>query len=329
MVKKMSGLEKKYRMDNNGNSRHYNICISYDWEYDKSFIDLLVGNASNSNLSTFIVDKNNLTSTIASIENYDLLFDYMFDRAADTSPEFESLYSMCAKRSIPVFESYEQLYWATDKATMHLEFISNGINTPHSIIIPSFREIETVFISIADLAKIGRPFIIKPAVTSGGGIGVVQGAETLQDVLRARQEYIHDKYLLQEMIRPMKRDGRSFWFRNFYVCGLVVCTWWDPETHWYETIGDDQVEQYGLGPMFEIIKKIAEVCKLLFFSTEIALTEQGKFVVVDYVNIISDMRMKSSHCDGVPDDIVIRISRKIIDHIKHLIDDRRSNDSSG
>jgi hypothetical protein len=37
------------------------------------------------------------------------------------------------------------------------------------------------------------------------------------------------------------------------------------------------------------------------FSTEIALTKEGHFMVVDYVNDPVDLRMQSRAVDGVPD----------------------------
>jgi len=52
---------------------------------------------------------------------------------------------------------------------------------------------------------------------------------------------------------------------------------------------------------------IANITQLDFFSTEIVLTNDGKFVVIDYVNDQCDMRLKSRHIDGVPDSAVIQI----------------------
>jgi hypothetical protein len=49
---------------------------------------------------------------------------------------------------------------------------------------------------------------------------------------------------------------------------------------------------------------------LEFFSSEIALTNDGLFVAVDYVNEICDMRLQSKHYDGVPDAIVAQIQHQ-------------------
>jgi hypothetical protein len=65
-----------------------------------------------------------------------------------------------------------------------------------------------------------------------------------------------------------------------------------------------------------ITKKIAEVCRLDFFSTEIAVTESRRFVTVDYVNDICDMRLQSQHKDGVPDIVVKEICHHIARYLK-------------
>jgi hypothetical protein len=297
------------------------IGIAYDWEYDKDFVDLIRSKAAALNYLTYLIDAKNLKSAIQAFKNGEICFDFYFDRASDTSREFLELNRLVQKAGILHLDPFDNQNWAQDKATMHLEFITNGINTPYSIIIPSYTDKKELFISVSDLAKLGRPFIIKPAYTSGGGIGVVQGAETLQDVLLARKEFEQDKYLLQEMVHPLIMDSKPGWFRGFFSCGLVQCTWWNPETHIYSIVTEDEIASNNLGELFAVVKKIAEICKLKFFSTEIALTEKRQFIVVDYVNITSDMRMQSIHHDGVPDTVVEKIADRIVMHINNAIEE--------
>ena len=64
------------------------------------------------------------------------------------------------------------------------------------------------------------------------------------------------------------------------------------------------------------MRKIQKVCSLDFFSSEIALTEENTFVVVDYVNEVCDMRLQSKHVDGVPDEVVQRIQELIAKETK-------------
>jgi hypothetical protein len=202
---------------------------------------------------------------------------------------------------------------------MHLEFLTKGINVPFTIIISPYTKKKEVELKLSDIARLGRPFIIKPANTTGGGIGVILGAETLKDVIESRQRHKNDKYLLQEKISPIPLDGQKGWFRVFYSFDLVLPCWWDDETHVYRMITKDEVTTYGLRSLFTITRKIWEVCHLDFFSTEIAFTREGKFVVVDYVNDICDMRLQSLHFDGVPDLVVSEICRRIARHLRTVL----------
>lgn len=295
----------------------YNFCIATDWEYDKDFLQLLQQKAHQEHgLTTYIVEPFNLKETIQRYRDGEIAFNFLYDRGSDTSPEFLELYHLLNEQGVPVLDPLDRLKWASDKATMHLEFISNQLITPYTIIIPPFSTTENLYLSVADLAKLGRPFIIKPANTTGGGIGVVNGAETLQDVLQVRKEYGNDKYLLQEKVIPFEQDQRRFWFRGFYCCDLIECAWWNDLTHCYESLKPEDITLLKLDSLFSIVKKISEVIKLNFFSTEIALNQKGNFIVIDYVNEICDMRLKSNHRDGVPDEIVQKIASQIARHVK-------------
>jgi len=295
----------------------YDFCVATDWEYDKDFVSLIEQVAREKYaLTTYVVEPFNLDETIHRVHNGELNFRFFYDRGSDSSPEFLALHNLMLQNAIPILDSLERLKWTSDKATMHLEFIANGLVTPYTIIIPPFNTTEKILLSVVNLANLGRPFIIKPANTTGGGIGVVDGAETLQDVLTARKVYDNDKYLLQEKVKPIEQDGRRFWFRGFFCCGKIYCSWWDDTTHVYELLSPEHVKTYQLNELFNIVEKISKIIQLNFFSTEIAFSQNGKFVVIDYVNEICDMRLKSLHRDGVPDEIVHKIVNHIVDYVK-------------
>ena len=195
---------------------------------------------------------------------------------------------------------------------MHLEFLSMNINVPYTIIISPYNHRKEIELTVSELALLRRPFIIKPANTTGGGIGVVTGAETLKDVLEARQHHRNDKYLLQETIKPISLGIRRAWFRVFYIFGLILICWWDDGTHFYETMSEQDEELFGLHELRKMTEKVHSVSKLDFFSTEFAMTFDQRLVAVDYVNEMCDMRLQSKHLDGVPDQVVTQIVDRII-----------------
>lgn len=302
------------------NKKIFQLAIASDWDYDLDFVNFLEESGHKHKLTTFVIWRGNLEDSYQQLLNGWMEFKFLFDRASDTSPEFQKIQKLVITNSARVLEPLESLAWASDKATMHLEFISNGLYTPYTIILPPYETHENCYLSVDELAKLGRTFIIKPANTTGGGIGVVDGAETLQDVLKARQSHHKDKYLLQEKVQPLERDGYRFWFRGFYACGLVQCSWWNNQTHLYRILTREEIRKYKLKPLFEIVEKIAQVSKLFFFSTEIALTENGQFIVVDYVNESCDMRLQSKALDGVPDQIVKNSADYIIRYVKKQLE---------
>jgi hypothetical protein len=287
----------------------YDIALAYVWEYDVDFLNLVEEKFHGSGLSTYIVSEHNINEVLDQVLKRKLHFNFYLDRAWDVDERYENLGRTLSRRKSIVFNPYKNVQHAIDKASMHLEFITAGLHVPYSIIIPPHSEIEELLLSVEDLAQLGRPFIIKPCNTTGGGVGVVTGAETLKEILDERITNSEDKYLLQEKIYPKLFDGRRAWFRSFWAFGKAIPVWWDDQTHLYEILSPEQYKNFGLRKLRQITKKIAELTRLDFFSTEIVLTEDDNFLIIDYVNDQCDMRIKSRHFDGIPDEIV----RGIID----------------
>lgn len=293
----------------------FDLAIAYTWEYDEEFVEAIIKIFEEKNLTTLKITYENVDEIIQKISNKEIITKFYLDRASDVAEEFEPLAKLMQENKTYIINQYSNVQFAIDKATMHLEFITKGINTPYTIIISPYKEKKDIELSLEQLAKLGRPFIIKPANTTGGGTGVVKGAETLADVLKARQHLEDDKYLLQEKIEPVEIDGKRFWFRSFYAFGKIIHCWWNDLTHIYSEITEEDFIKYKLGEMDNIVRKINEITNLDFFSTEIALTKEQKFIVIDYVNDQCDMRFQSKHFDGVPDKVVYQIIESMAEFI--------------
>lgn len=291
------------------------VLITTDWEYDADFIQLLEKSIQGYPFQSIIVRPDNLKSMIQHIKKGALSVFALIDRASDTSEVFIPLQSLLHEMNVLIIDPIEQIRWVSDKATLHLEFLSAGIPTPYTLILPPYEEKNMPALHVDDLAILGRPFVIKPANTTGGGIGVVNGAESLQEILDARTEFQSDKYLIQEKIVPLVKEGHRFWFRSFYAGGQIFSTWWNEETHRYALIDDVMIESYQLDTIPKIMQKIARISNLTFFSSEIACCANERWVVVDYVNESCDMRLQSKHWDGVPDELVERITDALVESL--------------
>ncbi len=293
----------------------YDICLMSDWHYDRDLLLQLETRLQHRGHSTYLIWPENLEDVLDRLRAGTLGFRYVLDRATNTSAEFSDVYRFLPAPGATCFEDPDTLLRASDKALMHQEFQSAGIPVPDTLIIRPHTESEEIRIDLQAVQDLGPPFVIKPANTTGGGMGVFQDGRGLEDILRRRLEYPSDKYLVQERIIPKVAEGRRFWFRVFYITGDVHCCWWDDRTHVYEILGGGEAEEALRGRFVDIARQIARISSLQLFSVELALDHQERLVVVDYVNESPDLRRKSQFSDGVPDQVV----ESIIEHLAEWI----------
>jgi len=292
--------------------KFYHLGLAADWEYDSDFLQIIEKKAKVSGLETLTIWPANLEDVYAQLRDQKIGFQFILDRASLSSPEFNDLIFLAQKQGTIIFDPPEKVHRAADKATMHLEFISQGILTPYTIILPPFEQNASLENLGLDLSPVGHPFVIKPASFTGGGMGVIKDGSGPEDIQRARQEFPQDKYLIQEKIEPKILNGWRFWFRVFFSWSLIQATWWNDETHLFKELTREEIINFSLQALFDLTEKIQRICELNFFSTEIVLDKNNRLVVVDYVNEICDMRLQSRHYDGVPDRVVENIAESLI-----------------
>ena len=290
----------------------FDLGIAWNWKPDKEFIETIVAECKRQGVTYYLVESFNLGETIEKISSRRLAFRYFLDRASDTDEAFGRLSRIIHNQKCKIINDMKKTERATDKAIMHMELISRGIIVPFTIIVSDFEKEHADLHE--DITRLGSPFIIKLA-HEGGGTGVMLDARAFEDLLRARQQHGDGKYLLQERIHPVDLNGKRAWFRVYYAFGKIIPCWWDDITKVFDIMTKNGMNFLGLNPLKDITLKIAKICGLDFFSTEIALTNERKFVVVDYVNDQCDMRRKSMYYDGVPDNIVDEIVRLMVRYV--------------
>jgi glutathione synthase/RimK-type ligase-like ATP-grasp enzyme len=282
----------------------YDLCLTWSWKYDADFVRLLDTAFRARRLSLLQVTLENVEAILPQLASGQVSFSAHFEFSAH-DPRFEPVSRWAREHNLYRINPPELGDWAEDKATMHLELISAGVYTPYTIILPPLNE--QVDLPPLDLSPFAGRFVIKPSY-GGGGDGVILGASSLDQVQQARCQFPELKYLLQEQIEPRNLDGRGGWFRLIYCAGQHYPCWWDTHTHVYAPVSEAEIARYGLAPLREITTHIAQICKLEFFSTEIAYTPDGRWVVVDYVNDQIDLRPQSTAVDGVPDAILLDLA---------------------
>lgn len=294
----------------------FSLAIAWNWEFDQDFIAGIERECASRSVTTFLITSHNLKSTLSELKQGSLTFRAFFDRASDADPEFLPLVNLLNEAQVYCINPWERVVRAIDKATMHRELIEHGIDVPPTIILPPFRRNGLIEVDPEQLNEVGRPFVIKPANTTGGGTGVVLGAATVEQIIEARKEHQDDKYLVQKMIVPKLLGGKRAWFRVYSVFDTIIPCWWDDTTHMYSELSAGDEEAFNLGGLGRTMESIREICGLDFFSSEIALTGDGKFTVVDYVNEVCDMRLKSKFYNGAPDAVVGRIEVLIAERVR-------------
>jgi hypothetical protein len=284
----------------------YDLCLPWYWEYDDAFVGMVERACIEKGISLWQIKPDNLLESITALYKGVITFKTLLHRGQgeatfDPIPRWAKEFG--ARRINPA----EASTWSEDKATMHLELISAGLHTPHTILLAPF--LEQPVLPPIDLTPLGENFVIKPS-NGGGGEGVILGANSVDEILKARMEFPEQKYLVQAHVTPRIINGRTAWFRVFFANGEAYPCWWDTETHIYNTVTAEEEGGDGLSRLGEVAKRIASICKLDWFTTEIALADE--FIVVDYVNDQIDTRVKSRAMDGVPDEIMERVARQLV-----------------
>jgi hypothetical protein len=282
---------------------HYDLCLPWYWEFDIDFVHF-VNDACREQGSSFNqVTPDTVLEFITALYKGEISFGTLLDRSQGDD-RFLPIDNWAREYNKRRINAPELSKWSQDKATMHLELINRGIHTPHTIILASF--LEQPVLPQLDLSPLGHQFVIKPS-NEGGGEGIILGASSLDQILRARMEFPEQKYLLQTTVTPRTIQGRPAWFRVYYSNGEVYPCWWNPHSHVFARVTQSEENKYELKPLHDITQRIASICKLDWFTTEIALTHE-KFVVIDYVNDQIDTRIQSKAVDGVPDDVMRNVA---------------------
>lgn len=280
---------------------NYDVGLAWNWEFDADFALLFEQTCQAQGVSLLKITAENIVAVAHAFLKRQLALQVFVDRASDTDLRFLPIAQWAREYARYRINPHEKALRTWDKTTMHLALVAAGLRVPYTIILPSYNAQPQL--PAIDLSPLGARFIIKPS-HGGGGDGVLMEVTALAQVLAARQDYPADKYLLQFHVAPVQLGTRPAWFRVIWCAGQIYPCWWDMQTHLYARITAEEEQIYALSALRAMTAKIAHLCELDLFSTEIALIADGQFVVVDYVNDQIDLRLQSKTPDGVPDELV-------------------------
>jgi hypothetical protein len=208
------------------------------------------------------------------------------------------------------------------KAKFHRMLVAHAIPVPETIIVER-SDLDSFCLTDAVLAQVGVPFVVKPAWGYGRQGVILEGCSEADLCQSAAMAPYSDAFLLQRKIVPTSLDGHVGWFRMFHVFGEVIPCWWHPTTGHYQLVTPLEERRFKLKPLTKIMRDIAHLSKINFFSSEIALTEDGRFFVIDYLNTECDMHAKSFWPSGVPDELARHVAWVLVDHAMAVAKRRR------
>ena len=231
---------------------------------------------------------------------------------------YHRLVRLAHERGTQVIDPPEVALAAFDKAAMHPRLAAAGFAVPATIIVPR-AETDRFQLSDGDRERLGSPFVIKPA-RGYGRQGVIFDATGPADLARSVAAWPDEAYLLQRRIAPRLIGGEPAYFRVYFVFGTIWCCWWNCFTDHYRSLTPEDEASLGLAPLRTIVARVAALTGMKFFSSEIALTDAGEFVLIDYVNDQCHMLAQSADPRiGVPDELVAAVARRLVEGAAGLI----------
>jgi len=290
----------------------FDLGIAWDREEDNEFVEGLNNYALKEGLKPYLLHGYNFYASLKDISEGNIHFRLFLNCTSDEDPVFSGLPDFLKRKGITFINHPDRAKESADKFKMHLKFNSHDIPVPKTVLLGPQDDKQGLELKIKYVSK---PFVLKPANGSCGD-GVILDAQSLDDVIKLKEHRGDIKYIAQEKINPVSLENRPAWFRVFYCLGKIDPCWWNPLTRSYDILTIKEIYRFGLYDMWRLTKMIHTVSGLDFFSVEMAMRSNEKFIVVDYVNDQPDMRKKSKFNDGLPDEIVDEIIGNIIAFVK-------------
>lgn len=294
-------------------SAEVQVGLAWNWQYDREFIQAIDQACHKAGLTCYLVGHHNLQQTFLEVQAGERRFAWFLDRASDEDKHFLQFNQLLHATGTRFLNAHQHYLRASDKAEIHRELLGGGLHLPLTLVLPPHDREPNI--NPAVIETFAKPFVIKPA-KGGGGKGVVIGATKVEQVIHTRAQQRDQRFLIQQSIEPRMLGGKRAWFRVYYVCGQVIPCWWDDRTHRYAVMTPADHNLVNVTELERIVRIVAQVSVLDFFSSEIALDRTGRYVIIDYVNTPCDMRPQSKNFNGVPDIIVQQIVTIIVAHLK-------------
>ena len=296
-------------------NRTYDLAMTHKLDADDLFIHSVQQACAVARLNFFLIEPLWVEAFHRALERGEVRTRALLNMHSEHhQPEeiFHRLVRLAAEQGAFVIDPPDRAQAAFDKSRLHPRLVAAGIPVPHSVIVEPVNG-DAVTLTSEERASLGTPFVIKPGMGYGRR-GLVLDAVSEADLARSAAAWPDARYLFQRKIVPAQHDGAPLYWRAYFVFDRVWLCWWNCYTDQYHLVTAAERVALGLARVEEITRQIAALTGMTFFSSEIARTESGEFVVIDYVNDQCLLLSQTSNPQiGVPDDLVIAIAQRLVE----------------
>ena len=305
--------------------RTYDLVMTHKLDADDFFIQRIQQHCAERGLNFFLIEPLWVEEFLDKFRQEKIWARVLLNLHSEHhQPEdpYHRLVKLAAERKTEVIDPPAVSQASFDKARLHSRLHAAGLNLPFTLIVPRERVAEFQ-LSPLDLANLGTPFVVKPAMGYGKR-GVILNATGKSDLERCIAEWPDANYLLQRLVVPRKFEQAPAYFRIFHAFGVMWCCWWNCYTDQYRHVTEAEMEQFKLYPLREVSTRLAGLTGMRFFSTEVAIVESGEYVLIDYVNDQCHMLAQSANPQmGVPNEVVAAIALRLVEGAQQLIKSAR------
>ncbi len=302
-------------------TRIYDLAMTHKLDADDFFIQHIQRHCAEAGLNFFLVEPLWVHAFHEHLEQgrvWPRVLLNMHSEHHQPDDIFSRLLVLAAARGTQVIDPPDRARAAFDKARLHPQLVTGGVNVPWTRVVPRNRPADWK-LDASERTALGSPFIIKPAMGYGRK-GLVLAATSEADLDRSIAAWPDENYLFQRRVIPAERDGEPVYFRAYFVFGTVYLAWWNPHNDRYRLVTDSDRASLDLPAVEDISRQIAALTGMNFFSSEVAQDQDGRFVVIDYVNDQCHLLSQSaSPALGVPDELVAAIAQRLVEATLSLI----------
>lgn len=302
-------------------ARVYDVVMTHLLDADEFFIHCVQRRCAERMLSFFLIEPVWVEAFSAALQAGRIWARVLLNLHSEhhlPDDVFHRLVRLAQDRNVHVVDPLEVALPAFDKSRLHPRLATAGFEVPATVIV-SREQVRDFKLDQAQRSLLGSPFVVKPAMGYGRR-GVILDAQDEMDVERSAAVWADGHYLLQERVAIGDLEGQPAYFRVFYAFGSTWCCWWNYHTDGYRRVTVEEENRHGLGILRLTVRRLAELTGMRFFSSEIAMTEPGRFVLIDYINDQCHMLSQDSNPRmGVPNAVVAEIAERLADAAAEII----------